>query len=310
MTMIVAPEETGKRLDTVAGTMVPGSSRNQIQKLIKDGVITVNGKKVSPHHFLKEGDTITLSSRAERSEERDPDVHTNPRIITETDEYLILDKPAGMVVHGGVRRESATLVDWLLVHFPEIRKAGEDPLRPGIVHRLDKDASGVMVIARTQESFESLVRQFKLRQVKKEYRILVYGHVTPNEGIIDLPIGRSKKLYTKRAVHVNGTRAAVTRYVVLEQYKQTSLVQVIPETGRTHQIRVHFFAKGNPIVGDKIYSLRKKSSRIALKPFGEGGRLMLHAERLGFHDRAGHWQEYTVPPGDDFQIALSAAKNA
>lgn len=310
MTMIVTTEEKGKRLDTIAGTMVPGSSRNQIQKLIKDGAITVNGKKVSPHHFLKEGDTITLSSRAERSEARDPDVHTNPRIIAEADEYLIIDKPAGMVVHGGVRRESATLVDWLLVHFPEVRKAGEDPLRPGIVHRLDKDASGVMVIARTQESFESLVRQFKLRQVKKEYRILVYGHVTPNEGIIDLPIGRSKKLYTKRAVHANGARAAVTRYVVLEEYKQTSLVQVVPETGRTHQIRVHFFAKGNPVVGDTIYRLRKKSSRIAPKPFGEGGRLMLHAERLAFRDLLGILREYTVLPGDDFQAALSAAKNA
>lgn len=307
MNTVVTGEQVGMRLDVFLQAQDTGRSRSQIQKLIKEGLVTVNEKKVSPHHFLKVGDMITLSSRAERSEERDPDVHSTPRVITETDEYIIIDKPAGMVVHpsearlrrSGSEGEPFTLVDWLLECYPAMRTVGADPVRPGIVHRLDKDASGVMVVARTQESFESLVRQFKLRQIKKEYQILVHGQVTPREGVIDLPIGRSKQQYTRRAAHTSEGRPAVTRYAVLEQLKGVSLVRVVPETGRTHQIRVHFFAKGNPVVGDTVY-ISKKIKKIAAP------RLMLHAERLGFHNLSGEWQEYTVAPDEDFQKVIDA----
>lgn len=315
MNTVVTGERAGMRLDVFLQAQETGRSRSQIQKLIKEGLVTVNEKKVLPHHFLKEGDTITLSSRAERREERDPDVHANPRVITETDEYIIIDKPAGMVVHpseamlrrSGSEGERFTLVDWLLERYPTMYTVGADPVRPGIVHRLDKDASGVMVIARTQESFESLVRQFKLRQIKKEYQILVYGQVTPRDGVIDLPIGRSKQQYTRRAAHATDGRPAVTRYAVLNELKGVSLVRVAPETGRTHQIRVHFFAKGNPVVGDRIYYSKKRrpvSNRADAST--KAGRLMLHAERLGFRNLSGEWQEYYVSPDEDFQKVIES----
>lgn len=334
MTMVITREHAGKRLDSVAGILIPASSRSQIQKIIKDGAITVNDKKVLPHHFLKEGDRIVVSKKFPEIKIAHGSIFTlSPRIIAETGEYIVLDKPAGMVVHQSeamLRRsrviaiaaagESAqfTLVDWILEKYPEVQKVGDDNLRPGIVHRLDKDASGVMVVARTQESFESLVRQFKLRQVKKEYCIVVYGTLSPREGVIDFPIGRSKQQYTKRAAHATGGRSAVTRYSVLEQWKHAALVRAIPETGRTHQIRVHFFAKGNPVVGDRIYISKKikpVSSRAGVRrnqyyDAVKDARLMLHAERLGFHALSGEWHEYADAPSDDFQKTLTAIKNA
>ncbi|MBI4253042.1 RluA family pseudouridine synthase [Candidatus Uhrbacteria bacterium] len=320
-------EEIGKRLDLFLTKKLQEYSRSQIQKMVKEGVITVNERKVAPHHFLKEGDSIEMRSGTGHNQElriknqavvTGPDPIFSPRIITETPDYIILDKPAGMVVHQSeamLRRshgegEPPTLADWILEKYPEIRKVGDDPLRPGIVHRLDKDASGIMVVARTNESFDSLVRQFKLRQVVKRYRIVTFGRVIPKEGTIDVPISRSKTNYTKQAAGSHGTRSALTRYHVEEYLKKYSLVRVMPETGRTHQIRVHFFSKGNPIVGDMIYTPRKKGGKIAPKPFREGGRLMLHAEHLAFRDLSGEAREYTVLPGEDFEKNLAELRVA
>ncbi|MEK7122923.1 MAG: RluA family pseudouridine synthase, partial [Patescibacteria group bacterium] len=206
-TFTITSDHVGLRLDIFLQQNLSNISRNQIQKMIKDGLVTVNNKKVAPHHFLKEGDvvifldSVTPAPSVIPAEAGIQTVNVFPRILAETPHYLILDKPTGLTVHPAPSSRGSTLVDWLLPHYPTIRKIGDDPLRPGIVHRLDKDASGVMVVALTQESFESLIRQFKLRQVKKEYLVLVAGRVTPTEGVIDLPIGRSKKDYTKRGVH-------------------------------------------------------------------------------------------------------------
>lgn len=307
-TFTITPDHAGQRLDIFLHESIPDLSRSRLQKLIKDGIVLLNRRKVTPHHFLKEGDTITLSSRAKRSEERDPDVHAYPLVIAETPDYLILDKPAGMIVHPVTSHQLFTLVDWILTHYPEVKKIGDDPLRPGIVHRLDKDASGVMVVARTQDSFESLIRQFKLRQIKKEYLVLVAGRVTPTEGVIDLPIGRSKKDYIKRAAHTKEGRSAITRYEVLEQFKHAALVRVVPETGRTHQIRVHFFAKGNPVIGDILYRMSSKVK--SHQSDAKADRLMLHATMLGFRDLSGEWQEYVVVPDEEFQKIITQSKNS
>ncbi|MBI4600299.1 RluA family pseudouridine synthase [Candidatus Uhrbacteria bacterium] len=321
MNITVSPNNAGKRLDKTVSEMLPDVSRSQIQKMIKGGAVTVNGKQVAPHYFLKEGDSIEMGERVEmgsgtgqnqelriknQAVRTGPDpISITPLIVAETPDYIILDKPAGSVVHPGIRHERGTLTDWMLERYPEIAKVGTDPSRPGIVHRLDKDASGIMVVARTNESFDSLVRQFKLRQVTKRYRIVTHGRVLPKEGVINFPISRSKTTYTKQAAGSQGTRSALTRYHVEEYLKHYSLVRVMPETGRTHQIRVHFFAKGNPIVGDTIYTLRKKGGKIAPKKSGEGMRLMLHAEYLAFHDLLGEVREYTVSPGKDFEKALA-----
>ncbi len=293
----ITDENSGKRLDRVVVEVCPECSRSTVQRMIKEGAITVNEKKVSPHHFLKKDDVVVISAIEQKKEVL---VTTAPlfRTVFECDEYVVIDKPAGLVVHAGIKHTGGTLVDQLLAAYPEMRQIGNDPVRPGIVHRLDKEASGVMVIARTQNSFESLQKQFKLRQVQKQYSVLAYGRVEPTQGVIDLPISRSKQQYTRRAAGAREGRTAVTRYTVERTIGNTSLVRVQPETGRTHQIRVHFFAKGNPLVGDPLYS-SKKIKRIP------SSRLMLHACFLAFHDLSGAQKEYTLPPGEDFQKMLS-----
>jgi 23S rRNA pseudouridine1911/1915/1917 synthase len=301
----ITTTHAGKRLDVVALALLPGVSRSKVQKMIREEAIKVNAKKVAVHHFLKAGDIITVRDGASISGTALPlSSSARPfRLIFECDDYLVIEKPAGLVVHGSALARGETLVDQILKKYPEIRTVGDDPMRPGIVHRLDKDASGVMVIARTQSSFESLARQFKLRQVKKEYHILAYGHVQPAEGMIDLPIARSRQQYTRRAAGTGAGRPSVTRYVLERYIGPTSLVLVQPETGRTHQIRVHFFAKGNPIVGDSVY-VSKKIKKIP------AGRLMLHAEVLGFRDLSGEWREYTTPPDEDFGKVLEFVRGA
>ena len=199
-----------------------------------------------------------------------------------------------MIAHPTERQSSGTVVDFLLKKYPKIKGVGDDPLRPGIVHRLDKDASGIMVAAKTQSAFDILKRQFFLREVKKQYLILVYGKVTPNEGVITLPISRSTQKRTRFAAGTKGGRAAETEYWVERHIRAYyTLVRVEPKTGRTHQIRVHFLSKGYPVIGDVLYR-----SRNIKKPLSV--RLMLHAEFLGFKDVSGTWQEYTCPPGEDF----------
>lgn len=292
----VDEDKKGTRLDHLLREMMPDISRSKLQKMVKDELVTVNEKKVTPHHFLKAGDVVRVSVEKDGHEK---EIKTAPlfRVVFECDEYLVIDKPPGLVVHGGAHTTGQTLVDQLLERYPEIRQVGSDPMRPGIVHRLDKEASGVMVIARTQDSFESLVRQFKLRQVKKQYIILTYGRVEPAVGVIDLPITRSRQQYTRRAAGRNEGQHAITRYSVERFIDNASLVRVQPETGRTHQIRVHFFSKGNPIVGDPLY-VSKKIKKIP------SPRLMLHACLLEFHDLAGEAREYSVPPNEDFQKVL------
>jgi len=192
------------------------------------------------------------------------------KIIYEDDDVLAINKPAGLLVHG-----QDSLVDWLLENYPEIKNVGEDPARPGIVHRLDKDTSGVLLVAKNQRAFEYLKEQFKNRKIKKKYIVLVWGDIKNDKGIIDLPIAKSKKDFRKRTStgKVAGKiREAITEYKVLKRFSVYTLIEVSPQTGRTHQIRVHLKAIGHPVVGDKLYG--PKEAPI--------DRQFLHANSLEF----------------------------
>ncbi len=293
MRIVIQENDQGKRLDHVLRELYPEHSRSLLQKWIKDGSVTVNEKTVSVHHFLKKEDTVSIAEP--QAADPKPQTSTPPTltIIAETDEYLVIDKPSGVVVHPGVMHESDTIVDALLLKYPELAGVGDDPVRPGIVHRLDKDASGLMLIAKTQASFDSLKTQFKTRSIKKQYVILVHGHVEPREGLINIPLKRSAKSYLKYVASPHDGREALTNYWVEQYFMHYTLVRVEPHTGRTHQIRVHFFSKGYPIVGDTMYT-KKDLKRI------EGARLMLHATLLEFRDLSEELQRYECPPRKDF----------
>jgi len=236
-----------------------------------------------------------------------------PEIVFETDDYLVINKPAGLAVHGGGNIKDTTLADLLIERCPEIKTVGDDPVRPGIVHRLDKEVSGLMVIAKNNETFLHLKNQFKDRDIHKEYIALVNGKILNDYGVIDFPIKRSREGYKMAAMPHNTvdllsrrkptdrdqgnlegmfkSREAITEYNVIERFIHYTLVQVRIKTGRTHQIRVHFFALGYPLVGDPLYF--NKKSKIQNKK-ANLGRIFLAANKLSFKDRSGEIKDFSL----------------
>lgn len=208
-------------------------------------------------------------------------------IIYEDEDILAVNKPAGLLVHKvpSSKFQDSSLVDWLLEKYPEIKKVGDEPgIRPGIVHRLDKDTSGILLVAKNQKAFEYFKSQFQNRKIKKRYVALVEGELKNGKGIIDLPIGKSKSDFRKKVAGgkmVGKTREAITEYRVLKRFNNYTLVEIFPKTGRTHQIRAHFKAIGHPIVCDKLYGFKK-----AVCPFGLN-RQFLHASSLELNLPAG-----------------------
>ncbi|MCD4693894.1 RluA family pseudouridine synthase [bacterium] len=265
MKILIEEKNKGERLDKFLQKYLKNYTRNQIQKIIKSGKIKVQNKEVLPHHFLKTDQEIDVDLSVDKIDDNfkkeDKKIFSKIKIIREEDEFIIIDKPAGLVVHPVASFKGLTLVDFLLKKYPEIKGVGEDEIRPGIVHRLDKDVSGVMVIARTIDSFKNLKEQFKNRKVVKKYIALVHGEVE-NDDTINLPIKRSNKGYKMAAVPVNYDgedkfREAITHLTVLEKHVNVTLLDIKIETGRTHQIRTHLLAYGHPIVGDKIYTTKE-----------------------------------------------------
>ena len=207
-------------------------------------------------------------------------------IIFKHRDWLVINKPAGILTHPDQYSQGKTLVDLLLAEYPEIKNIGEAG-RPGLVHRLDKDVSGLMVIARTQRFFDHIIAQFKNDQVKKEYLALVYGQPPSEEGKIDLPLARTgtgKIVAVAYHGQLKNEKLAVTEYQIIEKFKKYTLLRVHPLTGRTNQIRVHLRAINCPIVGDKIYGFKDKHDDL--------GRIFLHAAYLGFYDLDNQWQEF------------------
>jgi len=309
---IITIENNGNRLDKFLVAKLPDLSRSEIQKMIKAGEVLVNGKAVAPHHFLKTGDEVAISNKqptnlkssasAKASADRKiPNLKS--AILSETPDYLVLEKPSGLAVHPAPGVKEPTLADYLLEKYPAIAKVGEDPLRPGIVHRLDKEVSGLIVVAKTNDAFDDLKKQFQERKIKKEYTTLVYGEVAKDEGVIDFPIGRAEsgKMAARAKTAPEEGKIAITEFNVLERFTNFTLLKVRIKTGRTHQIRVHFLAYGYPIVGDKLYKPRKLKLAELKRPF-------LHSTLLGFTDLAGQYQEFKSDLPEELKNFLKKLK--
>ena len=279
-------DKQGARLDKYVGEKCPELSRTQAQRLISSSCITVNDHGAKAGLKLNIGDRVNIIISSSLPSPLSPEA-IPLNIIYEDDDLLVIDKPAGLAIHPAPGHPSHTLVNAILSHVPDLPES-DDSLRPGIVHRLDKDASGVMVVAKNSVAQANLIDQFKARSVVKAYLALVKGQLTPDDGVIEAPIGRDPRNRKRMAVVAKG-REARTQYHVIKYIGNYTLVEVRPETGRTHQIRVHFSAIGYPIVGDSVYGV--KSAQIP--------RLFLHACCLGFKlPSTGEYVEFTsdLPP--------------
>ena len=261
----------GERVDKYVAQQVPSLSRSRVKKLIDDGLLSVNGIVVRASHRLEEGDELILRVPAVEEIQLIPQ-HMPLRVVYEDDDLVVVDKTADLVVHPAPGHESGTLANALLARYPDLPV--DDDGRPGIVHRLDKDTSGLILVAKNEPARRDLQSQFKAGQVDKVYLALVEGQVEPRSGIIDAPIGRDPRERKRMAVVRQGGRPSVTEYRVLEQFGDFALLEVRPRTGRTHQVRVHLAFIRHPVVGDSVYGYRKQ--RLSVK------RQFLHAHRLGF----------------------------
>jgi 23S rRNA pseudouridine1911/1915/1917 synthase len=301
----LAANDSAARLDRFVAAALPDLTRAAIQRLIEDGAITVNGKPSKAAYRIRPGDAIVVHipppPPAEAQAEAIP-----LDIVYEDADLIVVNKPAGMVVHPAAGHDSGTLVNALLSHCPDLRGVGEE-MRSGIVHRLDKDTSGLIVVAKNEAAQQNLQRQFKSRSVHKIYIALVEGHLTPPQGLIDVPIGRDKQ-QRKRMAAVSDGRASRTAYKAIEFFdagpQQYTLVEVRPQTGRTHQIRVHFAWLKFPLVGDRVYGRRRPKHPLPLQ------RHFLHAQSLSFCLPSGREATFTAPLPTDLVSILESLRIA
>jgi 23S rRNA pseudouridine1911/1915/1917 synthase len=301
-TISVADEHDGLRLDAFLASLLPDRSRSQLQKLIKDGHVTGPGKDLRPSTPVRTGQTFTI----ELPEPVAPTAVAEDLPLTvlyEDADVIVLDKPAGMVVHPAAGHERGTLVNALLHHVDDLSGIGGE-LRPGIVHRLDRGTSGVMVVAKHDAAHQELARQFHDREVEKEYIALVWGVVQAGRRI-DESIGRDPSNRQKMSTRARRARSAVTRVTKAEHLKGVSLLHVAIATGRTHQIRVHLSAIGHPVVGDQTYGGVHRRVANDVRAVQRLERPFLHATRLVFtHPSEGRKMEFEVPLPSDLQDVL------
>lgn len=306
----VTEDQVDMRLDHFL-TQETGKTRSSLQNAIKQGRVTVSGEKPTVHRFLRLGDEIVFTPEVkptalERAEEKVKNPHlrlpTLADILVDTQpDYYVINKPAGLMVHPDNRGEGDTLVDVILAAEPGIVKVGEDPSRPGIVHRLDKDVSGLMLIARTQKGFDALKEEFAQRHVKKTYITLVHGALPHDEDDVKFRIARSTSKARMAALPQNDSegKAAWTHYRVLERFRVATLAQIEILSGRTHQIRAHMHALGCPVVGDMLYTIKKTEFRTTAP------RLLLQSTGIEFTDPAtGERKTYTIDRDPAFEQTM------
>ena len=285
-------DKPGIRLDRFVVEKCPELSRTHAQKLIGDGYITVNGHVAKASLKLNAGDRVDIVIPPTLPSPLAPEA-IPLNIIYEDDDLLVVDKPAGLTVHPAPGHLEHTLVNAILSHFPHLADIS-DSLRPGVVHRLDKDTSGVMLVAKNKVAQDNLINQFRTRSIMKAYLALVKGRLTPECGIIEAAIGRDPRNRKRMAVVTLG-REARTEYQVIKYTGNYTLLEVMPETGRTHQIRVHLSAIGYPVVGDPVYGVRSPHL----------SRQFLHACRLGFKlPSTGEYVEFKSELPPDLEQAL------
>ncbi len=283
----------GQRLDSYLAALRKDISRSQVQKLIREGHVLVNGRTARPSTRLSQGDQIQLHPVKSPTQCLVPQ-DLPLKIAYQDEQVVVVDKPAGLTVHPAPGHPQGTLVNALLARFPDIREVG-DAQRPGLVHRLDADTSGLMVVARTPPAYESLSRQIKQRSITKVYLALVRGHPEPQEGLVEAPIARHPRNRQRMGIVAEGRRST-TAYRTIGLFKGFALLEVRPYTGRTHQIRVHMSALGHPIAGDAKYGGRV--------PFLK--RQFLHSHRLGFYlPPAEKYVEFTSDLSPDLEAALA-----
>ncbi len=296
----ISTKQKNTRLDVMLSEQITDCSRSRIANLINDESILVNNHKKKPGYRTKEGDIITGSISLVDTEPIILPEQMDLDIQFEDDSIIVVNKPAGMVVHPAPGNKTGTLVNGLLFHYPKIKNVGDDLLRSGIVHRLDKDTSGLIVIAKTNDALVNLQNEFKLRNVNKQYLAIVSGKLSEREGKIELPIGRHPVKRKLMAVNHDTGKSALTFWKVVDQFESASYVEVVLKTGRTHQIRVHFYAIDHPLIGDQVYQPRRLRREKSIAQ-----RQMLHSWKLGFyHPILNEKVSFEAPPPDDFNQVL------
>ncbi len=289
----VAEEQKNERIDKFVAGINNEWSRTQVQQWIKDNVVTVNGKAVKGNYKVRENDEITVTIPEPEELDIQPE-DMNLEIYYEDADVLVVNKPRGMVVHPAPGHTSGTLVNGLMHHCTDLSGIN-GVMRPGIVHRIDKDTSGLLMVAKNDMAHESLVNQLVAKTVTRRYKAIVHGVIPHDKGTIDAPIARDKKERQSMTVDENG-KHAVTHFQVLERFKDFTLVECRLETGRTHQIRVHMKYIGYPLAGDPKYGPKK-----TLDMNGQA----LHAGILGFdHPRTGEYIQFEAPIPEVFEDAL------
>lgn len=293
----VPPQEAGVRLDQFL-VQSSGLSRAGVQRLIDHGLIRIGDRPRKASYRVRGGDRIIVTVPPPARSEIEPEPIPLD-LLYEDQDLLIVNKPPGLVVHPAAGHHGGTLVNALLYYCPELTGIGGEG-RPGIVHRLDKETSGCLVVAKTEKAHQILSRQFQTRDVKKTYLALVHGSVRAGQRTIAVPIGRHETERKRMGVRTHKGRETETRFRVVRAGSDCSLVEVVPTTGRTHQIRVHMAAIGHPVIGDKLYGGRRERKSRWKVP-----RHLLHAWKLAFaHPRTGTWVESVAPLPPDFHQFL------
>ncbi|MEO0131320.1 MAG: RluA family pseudouridine synthase [candidate division WOR-3 bacterium] len=308
---VVSEKMAGKRLDHYLILSGIGISRNRVCKLIECGQILVNGKRTKPSYLVKARDEIVAQFEVENELQITPE-KIPLDIVYEDSDVIIINKPAGMVIHPARGHSSGTLVQGLLYHCRHLPEHPESKVRPGVIHRLDKDTTGLLVFAKTDDALSKLGVALENRQINREYLAVAWGDFPQDSGTIEAPIGRHSIDRKKMAVTPLGAKMAITNFIVLERYRIATYLKLKLLTGRTHQIRVHLLHYGHPVVGDPDYGGRSKAvlkNKEDLKHFENIlkiiNRQALHAYKLGFHHPTlNKYVEFTAPLPEDMEKLL------
>ena len=301
--LLIDEENHGARVDSALSLQLPEISRSFIQKLIESGAVRVNGQLcTSKKHKVSKDDAVELQIPEPKAlEAKAEDIPL--QLVYEDDDLLVVKKPRGMVVHPAAGNESGTLVNAVMFHCKGRLSSINGVIRPGIVHRIDKDTSGLLVVAKNDMAHESLSQQLAAHSITRKYEALVFNNFIQDEGTVDAPIGRDPSNRLRQAVTDINSKRAVTHFKVLERFGKFTLIEAKLETGRTHQIRVHMAYIKHPLVGDKVYGPKKQ-------PFNAEGQL-LHAKTLGFvHPRTGEYMEFESSRPEIFDNILQSLRNA